>query len=727
MLQSFEALAEILTMPIGPSGLWRANYEYCIPTQDGVAPRHTEFAVFDGHVPSFHTAVLAFVENGHGDPELELQNISYLGAPIALLGDGNRATVHQFSSPFVAKQIGEADYEDLPIWAAEELGPRLAKSDQLRLPFRARDLVLGETTESLRRTIYELIEEIERRLEVSTRQAFEMALTVIRLVALGSLDSLKQALGPLEDLAREYSGRVRLSNIPLESIGEIYESMATALDDGIAGVYYTPAWLARRAVSRLPARAFSVGRAADPACGSGTFLVAFLERWVDERAAKDAGPASTQDLGEAVAGMDVDSVAISSAHLTLDLFADRLDLSPPDWDLRIADSTSDHVDAAIAVGNLPFGYRSHGSSGDVGSVILANWVEKDASLQFISLILPQSFTYDTASDTTRALLRQSFRVDELVLLPEAAFDRSSVRTLILVASRAEPGSSVLVREIGHGQLPAYRVSGAGSNYTSLLPDVPTEPWVLSPFYAEFAAAENRCQGRLRDFVRIRVGMQPYGAARKLIVSAKDADGPAVLDNADKFLIGWTTSDPLPVFIGQASDLRRPGPTDAFETPKLVVRRVTNPRQRARLAARMDTEGTWFTDRFVGIWDKDLPDGMDLFALGAYLQTGLVEAWFGSQNPSRTLRTGTLLDIPVPEMPGQWWRRASELGRSRDVLVNARWHIAADQQESLFGVENEDEWAWLDAAVLSSFGLGEISDIEIWAYLSERREVGSLPG
>ena len=96
----------------------------------------------------------------------------------------------------------------------------------------------------------------------------------------------------------------------------LYESVIPAEDRKRLGEYYTPLWLARAIVDELVGKPLEQ-RVLDPACGSGTFIYAAVEKFL--HAASEAGwkPARTLDqLPQMIQGIDVHPVSVHLARAT---------------------------------------------------------------------------------------------------------------------------------------------------------------------------------------------------------------------------------------------------------------------------------------------------------------------------------------------------------------------------------------------------------------------------
>jgi hypothetical protein len=720
-MSSLTAAATQIAAELGPPFTVRTNYRFTVPGEGGAGVRTLDAAIFSSPSPSLNSAYLA-VARGDEDRERQMTQLGYFGAPFALIRTNGSFDAFQYRAPLVAERVETFAVEH----ASEWVRGTVATGDpigQLSLLAESRDLILSETTRALTRVVCELMDALMSRVRTDHLTAFQLALKSIRAVVFGENGGIR-----MDDAASFDPGLLAFSHVPLEAVAELYETLALT-DDARRrlGVVYTPAWIADALIARLPSSSFLSGTAVDPTCGSGTFLVSYLERLVGERARRThETKIRAADLRRAVKGLDLDTVALESTRLTLDLFAHRLGLRPIAWQLRQADATNETEEAETLVGNLPFGYRTYAGTLDLSSVILERWLREVPKLRYLAVLLPDSFAYAAKAASARAAVRQRFRLDEALELPEEAFEKTAAATLGIVATAGKDTSAVLVRRVGRRGLRSFRLTGVATSFTAQLPEAVGDTWVLSPFYRELTRAEARAEHILGEVADPRLGLQPYGAPPGTIRAA-DGKSRRVLDDPRLFAT-WRPNDwkELNTLVGGIDDLRRSGPIDLYPKPKVIVRTTTNRRQQGRLAAVVDTQGLWFTDKFVGIWLR--ADAIPLRGFAAYLQTRFVELWLATNNPSRKLRLVTLKRLPIPKLPPEWWERAANLVPENRIVISPRWrHVgqASLLDEEFMGTAAEGGWAWFEQAVDAAFGVSPSAAPEIEDYLAEYLDVGGL--
>lgn len=124
---------------------------------------------------------------------------------------------------------------------------------------------------------------------------------------------------PGRELVRRIAGQVerfRLSEIEVDVLKALYESLIDPAQRHYLGEYYTPDWLADWVCREAIPEPLNT-RALDPACGSGTFLFHLVRRFLD---AADANQVPLQEALERctsqVLGIDVHPVAVLFARVT---------------------------------------------------------------------------------------------------------------------------------------------------------------------------------------------------------------------------------------------------------------------------------------------------------------------------------------------------------------------------------------------------------------------------
>jgi hypothetical protein len=713
-------LAQYLTQTTGPKYYIRENYRFAIPGNGSMDERVADAALFSSPVPSIESAAVGFIGASSSDTLSLNPDFAYLGAPFIVASSPQRIALFQIKGAAQPEKLDEVTTAHQAEWLRKTM--RSLTASQLDLFSRERELLLQATRGALLVHISDLMELVSTERNLGDADAFRVAIRVLRRLSV-NMNHYPVMPDELSTYARELVGRLkgRLSfeNMPPESVAELYQQIAVGPDARRRrGVVYTPSWLARYIISRLPTNAFRDGVATDPACGSGTFLVCFLERLIEQRS-QQSEPITPAVLSKAICGYDIDPVAIEAARLSLDFLVRAIDMKVPDWNLTVRDATIEMVAGDWIIGNLPFGHRTHGGKRDLSSVILENLATQDH--KGLALLLPDSFAYTNTARRARSLLRQKYNIGEIARLPEEVFTTSHAQTMLVLGVAGKSGRDVRIHELSSQDIDGLRLgTGTPSSYTSRFPAGLDDKWRFAPsqVISIFDSAERSGQPLYPHIGDADFGIQVYGTQDQAIVTSSGPHQRPILLDTEEFA-SWseTAIANLPGLVAGKSEVRRAGPWDRFHYPKVIVRATTSPDSPDRLAAIPDTQGIWFGDKFVGIWTRG---DISVSALAAYLQTRFVTIWFGSNNRSRKLRIRSGLNtLPVPLLPSSWWQRAANLAPPNRVVRP----IKIEPDPSLFPIDDQrSEWEWFNNAVESALGIGsaEREDMLAWRQTVEMR-------
>jgi hypothetical protein len=135
------------------------------------------------------------------------------------------------------------------------------------------------------------------------------------------------------ELVQAISGetvRFRLSDVEIDVLKSLYESLIDPDERHDLGEYYTPDWLAARVVRAAIAEPLSQ-RILDPSCGSGTFLFQALRHLIAEGRREGRSHREIVTIAaDKVFGLDVHPVAVTLARVTwLLALGDLLQDRPP--------------------------------------------------------------------------------------------------------------------------------------------------------------------------------------------------------------------------------------------------------------------------------------------------------------------------------------------------------------------------------------------------------------
>ena len=198
------------------------------------------------------------------------------------------------------------------------------------------------------------------------------------------------------------------------------------------GIHYTPPDLANRLLAELPVEFLPPEDryVLDPACGSGTLLVAAHNRLSSLQPPSWSNSMRHEDLRVHLRGIDIDPIATEIARLAL-----LLNAMPAGngWHVDTRDSLELDPDAvvprpSIVVANPPWRHRR---SGGVASELADRFVARSMEILrpggLLALLLPQSWMESEASRGARDHLRSNSDLFEIWRLPVDTFPTSNAR------------------------------------------------------------------------------------------------------------------------------------------------------------------------------------------------------------------------------------------------------------------------------------------------------------
>lgn len=300
------------------------------------------------------------------------------------------------------------------------------------------------------------------------------------------------------------------------TLSEVYESALVADEERASlGIHYTPPGLARRLLAELPVEVVPPEQrhVLDPACGSGTLLVAAHDRL---RALQPTGWAEEQrheDLRVHLRGFDVDPLAAEIARLAL-----LLNAMPAGngWLVENRDSLTlrddlDGVRPSIVVANPPWRHvRTGGEVVESADRFVAASLRLVRPGGLLAFLLPASWLESRASSQTREMLRAECEMFETWKLPLHTFPTSNARAVAVLARKrletADLDGHRLLRVVRPGNLDRFTQTGAADETYILPPDdrVGAGPLIVGPLTAACASAEYR----LADIADVLTGPQP---------------------------------------------------------------------------------------------------------------------------------------------------------------------------------------------------------------------------
>lgn len=471
------------------------------------------------------------------------------------------------------------------------------------------------------------------------------------------------------------------------------------------GAYYTPLPLARAIVARAleplcagrPISELAGLRVADPACGSGTLLLAAVE-FLSERgltpleAARCCTGYDTDPLALEAAGQALCRRTGSSAGCALELRDPLLEPPEPRFDAIVANPPWEKISRADPrrerLQSLFAGIRQ--GEFNFNALFLSWAVRSLAGHGRLAVLTPSTWLVNRWD----AKLRQTIlgvRIEEIALLPAGTFAAApATEPALLVAARAEPGGPI-------------RVSAGDWRSTTDADIWRSRPNCEMSVYDDRAFAElwERAMERSRPLGEIAAVSDGIYAstARRLATDGPRSplDRPVLLSGRE---LGRATALHAGAYLPQTLWSRHEA---AQGRERLVLHAARNPKLRRRLQGAVLPAGVYVSNRFVNI-----RSGCDPWFLAAALLSEPINGLYARRFPVPDVDAFMLSQLPVPLMPDRQQKELAALARLHGHCMGAQIALLATASDpagaATLARSAADLARRIDAAIAGALGL-----------------------
>jgi SAM-dependent methyltransferase len=476
-------------------------------------------------------------------------------------------------------------------------------------------------------------------------------------------------------------------------VSEVYESVLVERSQRLdLGIFYTPPDLARQIARSIPFEELEPDERVvlDPACGSGTLLLAAHDR-LDSLVPMQADPVERHHyLTSHLVGYDSDQFAAEIARLALLLHA----LPAGDsWRIKVADTLSlrpgHDASPSVIISNPPWrDVRSVGGKRRQVADAFLEWMVR--SLRpggFGAVVLPSSWLVGRSSRSSREFLKEHASVFETWRLPEGTFQSSAHAPCVVFFRRAEADRNTWLfrRVISRNALGRFYETGASEEQSvgGLESSLRTDTWLRGPLdsYADLLSAARR----LADVATVTAGPVPEPPVRD-----RGGTGPARwLRTARGIPHFGALRDEDCVPVNYPAEFHRAAEKlDTYLLPKVLVSADRAPSNPWRLKVFRDDVGVVPRDSLHMVVPKSM-NAEALDVLLGVLGSSVAQCWVDTYETKRAISTDLLRSVPVPDQ--EWFPSIAESVRRVVDLVA----IAGDVS---------DELVKLDQLVCDALGL-----------------------
>lgn len=471
------------------------------------------------------------------------------------------------------------------------------------------------------------------------------------------------------------------------------------------GIHYTPPELAARMLDNLPVEFIDPQHrhVLDPACGSGSLLVAAHERLHKLQPQNWSVAERHQDLKVHLRGQDIDPFATGIAQLALLLKAQP---AGNGWSIEKVDTFSTgkiRPRPRIIVMNPPWKFTSQSDRSQRADDFIGWAADELVPGGLLGAILPTSWLSADNSRQTRERIRNEFEVFEIWRLPESTFSQSKQAPSVILARKrgteTDKGKRVVrhIRRqelkpflVGHPPLANAVVGDLSAELSRAMP-TPTFANEVRPLeeIAIIRSGQQRCRRNpYRDdgvrYLRSINDVAPYGGV-----------------DVDKLKFAHFPDD----FAGGRGK-------DVINKRKVLVPAMKNPGNPWRFKAALDLIGVSCTNNIRCIAPIDQSDDDILYAILAIVGSGFASAYAAIAGIDRHITAPVMSTLPVPRSRASI-RRLGRLGNRAFQSSNDLPELASvlgEIEEAIWDAYGPDEYFRAQAVRLLSGHVAPEQDV-----------------
>ena len=468
----------------------------------------------------------------------------------------------------------------------------------------------------------------------------------------------------LRRLIDELRSEVNFSSLEPSMVSDVYEqALVTPTQRRAQGTYYTPPPLAHQLLEMVPIESLPPNHRSilDPACGSGTLLLAGSARLEQLQPPATSLIDMHGYLTENLRGYDQDPFAVEISKINLLMSALPASNS---WRVEPRDvlklKLTNQYKPWIVVSNPPWQYsRAEGSQNERANEFLSWIIETLQPGGFLACVLPVTWLNSRTSRRHRERLLDDCTVLEAWRLPEATFASSAAAPSVIIAQKTAgghpPGRVMLGKRI---------TSRPGSLQRFYDTGIPDNAYLTDPGRNAFGFLGGSLSQQLskrNDLVPLKEAVQihsgcPHNPERP---HRTPADSTHRELSSASYLRAFGVVDPaLLDYVRYPDDFHHVNKSDEnVSRIKVLVpakRWTENP---WRIKAGLDLVGVVPRETFYMVLPKPewpLWNGLEeveqLYSLLAILGSGLAASLIDELEPRRNISSETYRSIPVPGSP-----------------------------------------------------------------------------
>lgn len=467
------------------------------------------------------------------------------------------------------------------------------------------------------------------------------------------------------NLIRNLSTNINFAALEPAMVSDVYEqALVTKLARRNRGTFYTPPGLANQMMSAIPFESIDPGQrmVLDPACGSGTILLAAASRLNHLQPAAENNSSWDRYLRSHLRGYDDDPLATEITKLCLLMSAMPIGNS---WQVDTVDTLSLQLARperpSIIASNPPWKYLRHGGEAAERAHIFLSWMlENLADGGFLASVVPLSWINKPASRSTRSELLQRADLLEVWRLPSEVFNStaSTIAPAVIIARKHSP--------VGYRRhISVVKTVRDPSSDSFLATGYADEAYLVEPYESGSRLTHGpltRELAQLEGFTTIEKVADVYTGRPK----RKDRPDRTP-DEATHYELG-SLRELRPFGAADVSTLRPVCYPEDYGSSRATDERVRahkviiagkhfTTRNPWRIEVGYDDYGLSLTEMFFSAIPKAessfwLPfnERQSLYIIMAVLGSGLASCWVDENEPTRNISIRYLKEFPLPADP-----------------------------------------------------------------------------
>lgn len=492
----------------------------------------------------------------------------------------------------------------------------------------------------------------------------------------------------LVELLEQLGAGIDYRSLDPSILSHVYEQALVNDDDRRRlGIHYTPPNLAARLLRDLPVELVPPEdrHVLDPACGSGTLLIAAHDRLRELQPANWEEETRHRDLSVHLRGFDVDPFAGEIARLSLLLHAQP---AGNGWRVDEVDTLRQpppEMPPKLIVTNPPWRFSADEHRAQAADEFVRWSMRALAPGGLLGMVLPGSWLSADNSSESRDELLAYFEVFEVWRLPEGTFSTSRQPPAVLLARKRDGlggAGARIVREVSSPELRTFMAGEPGAiNFLHLdklapLGAGPPPPTVRRPAIA------------MGDIADVLSGPQPLPGI------ADRGTGTPYLNHFGDVPPYGLVPDELLWHVGYPEDFQTGSGGRLIDKKKVIASAARSWSSPWRFRVAIDLTGVAVRNSVRGIAPHDQDDDDLLYAIAMIVGSGFASAYAVSVGGDRNIPAKVLPSMPFPKRRStvtrlaRFGRRAAELAAEPGALNE---HLIAAEAAvwEAYGVDETD--------------------------------------